>query len=597
MGETNSWQRLRRRRLTRRTLLGASAKAGVGAAGLALVGCGDDDDNDEQAAVAAAPAAQAQQTADQAVAQAADEPGDDAAPAAGEPRIGGKIVVHAGGDPTGFDQYLNPGGATANHNMHTYPMLTQIKAEPGNSPLQFEPELSLAESVEMPDNQTFVFSIMPNAVWEDVEPTNGRPITAEDVAYTYTGEPYKTMHNNRAILLPHIDGVETPDDRTVRFNLNKPVAPFMLYMGHQSGPRVMPPEIRINEESRNRQVSGGPYKMVSYDFGSKVSYVRNENYFRGPRPYVDAIDIVFISDPSTRVSNYRSGGLDMTTLNFQPFPEDAVEEVKKEIPDATWQSFASPMTVGITIDIGLEPFTDKRVRQAISNSLDRDALLASNGSLESGRWQTGLSPLVPWWIDPKTDPELQPFFAHDLQRANDLLDAAGVSELPPLTLNTTNFLGPAFVERTQVVQSNLRDIGLETEIEVQDQAAFFATTFPGKHVGRMGHQGMVSALEPDETLAFTYTPDSPRSGIPNGELMGEDDELQGLLAEQLQTTDFEERQAVLRKLQLVLADRMYLIPGVSVTYTLFAQPRLQNVNFVALFAMMPTVERVWIDEA
>ena len=42
--QTNSWQQIKRRKLTRRTLLSASAKAGVGAVGLALVGCGDDDD-------------------------------------------------------------------------------------------------------------------------------------------------------------------------------------------------------------------------------------------------------------------------------------------------------------------------------------------------------------------------------------------------------------------------------------------------------------------------------------------------------------------------------------------------------------------------
>ena len=52
----NYWQRMRSARVSRRTLLRASGRAGVGAAGLALVGCGDDDDDGEaqQAAPAAA---------------------------------------------------------------------------------------------------------------------------------------------------------------------------------------------------------------------------------------------------------------------------------------------------------------------------------------------------------------------------------------------------------------------------------------------------------------------------------------------------------------------------------------------------------------
>ena len=51
MSRRNYWTTLRQRKISRRTMLGASAKAGVGAAGLALVGCGDDDDDAAPAAV------------------------------------------------------------------------------------------------------------------------------------------------------------------------------------------------------------------------------------------------------------------------------------------------------------------------------------------------------------------------------------------------------------------------------------------------------------------------------------------------------------------------------------------------------------------
>ena len=86
----------------------------------------------------------------------------------------------------------------------------------------------------------------------------------------------------------------------------------------------------------------------------------------------------------------------------------------------------------------------------------------------------------------------------------------------------------------------------------------FATN--GMHTGKMGHQVMVSALEPDETLVFTYRPNSPRSAIPNGELMGEDAELQGLLDRQLQATDVADRREILRAIQVLLANQMYLSP-------------------------------------
>ncbi len=106
MGEEAYWQRLNRKRFTRRALLGVSAKAGLGAAGLALVGCGDDDDDDAGVARTPAPSREepaegqsAQQAAESAEAPAeAPSGGDDgaAAPAADPTFRGEGLVVGAG---------------------------------------------------------------------------------------------------------------------------------------------------------------------------------------------------------------------------------------------------------------------------------------------------------------------------------------------------------------------------------------------------------------------------------------------------------------------------------------------------------------------
>ena len=70
----------------------------------------------------------------------------EAGPAPGEPRVGGKITVH-GPEPSGFDQYLDPGGANTAAIAFGYPMLIPIKSGPGRSPLLFEPEPSVADTI------------------------------------------------------------------------------------------------------------------------------------------------------------------------------------------------------------------------------------------------------------------------------------------------------------------------------------------------------------------------------------------------------------------------------------------------------------------
>ena len=89
-GSSNYWGRLRRQRVTRRSLLRASAQAGVGATGLALVGCGDDDDDEQQAE---------QQQAQQQ--QQAEE--QQAEPAAGDRPRGGTLESFVGSPPNSLD--------------------------------------------------------------------------------------------------------------------------------------------------------------------------------------------------------------------------------------------------------------------------------------------------------------------------------------------------------------------------------------------------------------------------------------------------------------------------------------------------------------
>jgi hypothetical protein len=131
------WERLRRERLTRRTMLSASARAAVGASGLALVGCGDDDDDD---AVSQAPAP-AEQAAEPAAEQAAGQADEQAAPAdqaeeeeavapAPEKQIGGTLRTWDLTDPISFDQFATFGYQVFLHGHNTYPKLTQLKVGP-----------------------------------------------------------------------------------------------------------------------------------------------------------------------------------------------------------------------------------------------------------------------------------------------------------------------------------------------------------------------------------------------------------------------------------------------------------------------------------
>ena len=603
MSEQNYWQQLHRRRLSRRTMLTASAKAGVGAAGLALVGCGDDDDDDAvaDAPVPSTPDDQADQTTDDAADQADDQaaPTDDAADEneavadAGGPVQGGTIRTFDAGDLASFDGFLTFGYRAFLHGQMAYPMLMKFRTGPDVGLMQFEAEPHLAESYEQVDDTTFTFSIRPDANWEAKEPTNGRTVTGEDVKFAFSGERYDG-YPNRGVLLPHLDSIDTPDEKTITFNLNKVVAPFLLYQAHHAGPYTMPPELVEAEGTRGSMVGAGPFTLAQYNIGSKVTYARNEAYFGAPRPYVDNIEMVFVSDPSAIAAALRTGELNATLVSI---PQAVVDEIQEDLPDATFLTAGENSIGGTTVDLALEPFNDARVRQALNVAIDRNALLAVTSSLgKGGEWASSLPPLSPWWRNPQEDAELRPFFAYDPQRARQLLDSAGVDEISGINFAVPagDTYGPIYTERGIVIQQNFADVGVNFELELRAATEHYATTFRGtENDGGAAKTRSVQVIEPDEGFRNMYIGDSPRSPIINGEEMFKDARLTELIDAQLVAPDVESRKAVIDDLQLHLAEQAYLLPDIARASTWYAAPELANANFKGSFTNTYAAMDMW----
>ena len=217
MSERNYWQRMRRRQMSRRALIGASARAGVGAAGLALVGCGDDDDDGQQSAAQvqqqqgqqqqAMQQQQAQQQADQAGAQEGDaqqQAMQQQAVATADHIIRGgrRVAPFVGpfsGDPPTLDPYENLTYRAQIPSAYHYSKLIQAitggdGVSPGNT-AQYENDLA-ATMPEIPEPTVYLFTLREDANWHDVDPLNGRQVTIDDIQATH--DRFKEISANAA---------------------------------------------------------------------------------------------------------------------------------------------------------------------------------------------------------------------------------------------------------------------------------------------------------------------------------------------------------------------------------------------------------------
>ena len=162
MSKQNYWQRMRSGRMSRRGLLRASARAGVGAAGLALVGCGDDDDDQAVAQGESEQQAEEQaQAAEQQAAPQADQQEQAAAQAQAQvaaegSRYGGFVDV-TGDDGGLFDPAVSIHGGTDASIFQVYDFINYL--DEGNVLTD-----AMADLPEVIDELNFVYSIKPRRV-------------------------------------------------------------------------------------------------------------------------------------------------------------------------------------------------------------------------------------------------------------------------------------------------------------------------------------------------------------------------------------------------------------------------------------------------
>ena len=238
MTTRNYWTRMKRSKMSRRSLLRASARAGVGAAGLALVGCGDDDDDGQAAAQVQQQAEQQEAMAEQQAQQqdqqdAAQQQQQQAAVAQAQAGGPGIAPIYNAGlhlNTTGIDPHTGTSGTDAYYFQPFYDYLVMHDTQ--NNQLT---EISLAEAWEFPDNTTIIFSLRDGVTFH-----NGDSFSSEDVRLNLervTGHPASTPKANFEV----VHTVETPDERTATYLLTVPSAAVMHLLGDRAGAMIHVP--------------------------------------------------------------------------------------------------------------------------------------------------------------------------------------------------------------------------------------------------------------------------------------------------------------------------------------------------------------------
>ena len=467
MSTPNYWQRMRRNKMSRRSLLRASARAGVGAAGLALVGCGDDDDDgqavtqvqqqqqqqqqamqqqaQEQQAEQQAmqQQAQEQQAEQQAMQQQAQQEQQQAAVAQAqqeEPIERGRAIVTGIGSDNlfGLDPITGTGGDEHQFVWMVYDTLVGVDAD-----LVPDQSRSLAEFWEIPDDLTFVFTIRPDVRFHD-----GAPLNAEAVKWHI--ERARDLDISVAAQDTQLIGdVESVDELTSTWHMDEPFAPLLRMLSDRAGMLVSPKKVMETDDFQNREPTGaGAMVFVEEVESDRLVVKANEDYWMENSPLIDGVTMRLGVQGDQKVNGLLAGDLDIID-GPDPSQLSVIEDAGLTLKGRPSNSLRRTWW-----NMNMEPWNNPHLRRAVNWAVNRPQIndLVSNGIHTPAHF--GL--IGPALGDHNPDFE---GYSFNPDKVREELALAGHPDGFEYEVNTNGSI-PTWVEEDQLISAQLSEFGI-----------------------------------------------------------------------------------------------------------------------------------------
>ncbi len=321
----------------------------------------------------------------------------------------------------------------------------------------------LAERWEVPDPLTYIFHLHHGVKFHD-----GRPLTSRDVMWTFDSLLSGKIRSPKAAAYRFVKSLDAPDDFTVVFHMKEPDA-ALLWNLSDGAVGIVP--YNSGAEMSTHPVGSGPFKFVSAETDKEVIIERNKDYW-GDKAKLAQVRFAIVPDATTQALELRKGSGDVI-INGS-FPPDTVLTLARE------ESLAIETAPGTRLAyLGFnlrDPILkDVRVRQAVAYALDRKPMI---DYLWRGEAQPARSVLPPqsWAYDGNV-----PQYNHDPEKARQLLDAAGYSEVNGVRFHIT--MKTSTDENTRlmvaVMQQQLREVGIALDIRSFEFGTFFSDVTHG----------------------------------------------------------------------------------------------------------------------
>jgi peptide/nickel transport system substrate-binding protein len=337
---------------------------------------------------------------------------------------------------------------------------------------------ALAESWTISDDgKTYTFKLHSGVKFHD-----GTDLTSEDVKFSLDRARAEGSTNAQKPLFAQIADVAATDPTTVTVTLKQPQGAFLYNMGWGDAVIVAPESADGNKE---KPVGTGPFKFENWAKGSSITIVKNADYWGKPVA-LDKAEFRIIPDAAAGVPALLSG-------DVQAYANAPVGDALSQIEADPRFKVVIGSTEGetlLSINNARAPLNNLKVRQAISHALNREEIIAGNGTGLGTPIGSHFSPANAAYVD------LTGTYPYDPEKAKALLAEAGVTNLK-LTLKLPP--PPYARDGGQVIASELRAVGIETEIIPVEWADWLKQVFTDKDFDLT----IISHVEPNDIEIYS----------------------------------------------------------------------------------------------
>ncbi|HSF05190.1 MAG TPA: ABC transporter substrate-binding protein [Methylomirabilota bacterium] len=508
-----------------------------------------------------------------------------AAAGAETPRRGGVLLAVIGADPPSLDPHQESTFANIQLVAPLYSLLLQI--DPYGYP-KIIGDVATEWKIS-PDSLTYTFKLRSGIRFHD-----GSPLTAADVKATYDKIiwPPPGVRSIRKNSYSAVASVEAPDASTVVFKLKFPSASLLANLA--SPWNVIYPKKYLDRDPnyfKTNAVGSGPFKLKGYTRGSTFEGERNPDYFVKDRPFLDGYKFFISSETSVRAAAIRSG---RAYIEFRHLPGSEVDAIRKHLGDKVVVQ-ETPMVgqFGIGINNNVKPFTDIRVRRALTLGFDRytggKVLFHLTGLRDAGAM---LRPGTEWALPPGELEQLSGF-GRDAEKnraeARRLLAEAGYPNGFKVVLKNRNVKLPYQDFAVYVIQE-WRKIGIEAENRPLETASWYAD---GRDQGNFELIVLPTAEFMDDPDLFLrrYT-----SGDPQNWGRFSDPVVDDLFSRQARTLDPAERRKLVVEMQRRVLENAYYIPGLWWRRNVVHWAKVKNYVAPPSHYVNQKLQDVWLSE-